>query len=70
MISTYEKAVFSSDLSQEEKQEIATSYLDYVLENALTISQIKAVESKLMDSGLMADLVAEPYHPTSLLGKR
>lgn len=70
MISTYEKAVFSSELTQEDKQEIATSYLDYVLENALTISQIKAVESKLMESGLMADLVAEPHHPTSLLGKR
>jgi len=70
VISTYEKAIFNSDLTQEEKQEIASSYLDYVLENALSISQIKAVETKLMDGGLMVDLVAEPHHPSSVLGKR
>jgi hypothetical protein len=70
VISTYEKAIFHSDLTQEERQEIATSYLDYVLENALSISQIKTVENKLLDSGLLVDVVAETGLPTSSLGKR
>ncbi len=70
VISTYEKAIFSSELTQEERQEIATSYLDYVLENALSISQIKTVENKLLDNGLLVDVVAETGLPTSSLGKR
>ena len=38
VISTYEKALFSSELPPQDKQEIATSYMDYVHENALSIS--------------------------------
>lgn len=30
VISTYEKAIFTSQLSQSERQEIATSYLEYI----------------------------------------
>lgn len=70
VISTYEKAIFNSELTQEERQEIATSYLDYVLENALSISQIKTVENKLLENGLLVDVVAETGLPASSLGKR
>ena len=70
VISTYEKAIFSSELTQEERQEIATSYLDYVLENALSISQIKTVENKLLENGLLVDVVAETGLPASSLVKR
>jgi len=65
VISTYEKAIFSSELSQQDKQEVATSYMDYVLENALSISQIKAVETKLLDCGLKVDFTSEPNIPAS-----
>lgn len=44
VISTYERAIFNSQLSQSDRQEIATSYLEYIQENALLVSQIKAVE--------------------------
>jgi len=60
VISTYEKAIYNSELLQQEKQEIASSYLDYVLENALSISQIKTVEAKLIENGLKVDLASEP----------
>jgi hypothetical protein len=42
--------------------------LDYVLENAVSISQIKAVENKLVECGLRIDLDYEQAPKT--LGKR
>jgi hypothetical protein len=35
---------------------VAVSYLDYIQENALLVSQIKAVETKLSDNGIQVDL--------------
>ena len=71
IISTYEKAVFSSELATGDKQEIAASYLDYVLENALSITQIKHVEQKLVENGLKNEFQfdCQPVNG-SLLGKR
>jgi hypothetical protein len=43
VLSTYERALFQSELSIEEKREIALSYSDYISENALSASQIKSV---------------------------
>jgi len=51
--------------------------MDYILENALSISQIKAVENKLTEVGLKVDFVSE-LNPAgsqqppsnSVLGKR
>lgn len=71
------QAVFHSELCQQDKQELATSYMDYILENALSISQIKAVENKLTEVGLKVDLASEPNPSSSqqlpsnsVLGKR
>jgi hypothetical protein len=51
--------------------------MDYILENALSISQIKAVENKLTEVGLKVDLASEPNPSSSqqlpsnsVLGKR
>jgi tetratricopeptide (TPR) repeat protein len=71
VISTYEKALFSSELPVEDKQEIATSYVDYVLENAVSISQIKAVETKLRENGLSPEpIVSKDPSEVVKLGKR
>ncbi len=48
--------MFCSDLQPSERKEVAVSYLDYIQENALLVSQIKAVETKLSDNGIQVDL--------------
>jgi hypothetical protein len=60
--------LFNSELPNEDRQEIAISYLDYVFENAVTISQIKAVETKLKENGL--DVVPTQVTDSVKLGKR
>lgn len=52
VISTFERALFQSDLQPAEKSAVATSFLDYVQENALSVAQIKAAEAKLAEGGI------------------
>ena len=47
---------------------MAISYLDYNQENALSVSQIKAVETKLSENGIQFDLPCE--NTAVALGKR
>lgn len=70
MISTYERALSNSELPREDKQEIATSYIDYVLENAVSISQIKAVETKIRENGLSPEPIVSKDPSEVKLGKR
>ena len=45
----YEKALFDSDLSNEDKHDLARSYLDYLKETSSSVATIKQTEDKLRD---------------------
>lgn len=47
---------------------MAVSYLDYIQENALSVSQIKTVEAKLAENGIQYDMPSETF--AVALGKR
>lgn len=79
----YEKAIFESDLTALEKKDVAISYLEYLKENATTISQIKSAQTKMRDTGVLevpleqqlngqqtTQEIQKEMMPGSLLGKR
>lgn len=56
MTDVYERALFESDLGVNDKQEIGTAYIDYIREVATSVSQVKAVQTKLRDANILQKL--------------
>lgn len=52
VISCFERALFASDLQSAERRSIALSYLEYIQENAYSVSQIRAAEDRLKEAGI------------------
>ena len=49
----YEKAIFESELSQSEKRDLATGYLDYLRETCSSVQTIRTVQSTLRESSIL-----------------
>ena len=54
----YEKAVFDSELSKQERTDVAGSYMEYLKECSLSIAQIKNAYIKMRDNEVL-DLAGE-----------
>ena len=73
----YEKSLFDSELSHDDKFELGRSYLDYLRETCVSISQIKQTEDKLRDVNVYDSFALQKHFGRqndtikgSLLGKR
>jgi len=49
----YERALFESDLMLNDKREIGGAYMDYIREVASSVSQVKAVQTRLRDANIL-----------------
>lgn len=52
VISTFEKALFTAELTLVDRRSVAHNYLEYIRENAFSVNQIKAAEERLNEAGI------------------
>lgn len=49
----FEKAIFESELTAQEKREVAVAFLDFMSESASNVAQIKAVQARLREASIL-----------------